>query len=178
MLQNIFMQFAELDLNNRYSYADYLKWQFEERIELIKGKIYKMSPAPTTNHQIISGYIANCLWDFLEGQTCMVFTAPFDVRLSGNKKMDNEVITVVQPDICVICDRAKIDVKGCNGAPDIVIEILSQGNNKKDLKDKYEVYEQAGVVEYWIISPQNHTCIIYMLTNGKYTPSKLMIEGD
>ena len=172
------MQFVDLDMECSYSYADYLKWQFEDRVELIKGKIFRMSPAPVTNHQIISGYISNQIYDFLEGKTCMTFTAPFDVRLPGKSKDDSDILTVVQPDICVICDRNKIDERGCLGAPDIVVEILSAGSNKKELRNKYEVYEQSGVKEYWVISPQNRTCIIYTLEQDQFVQSRVMVEGD
>lgn len=172
------MTLASLDTNKIYSYADYLKWQFDERVELIKGKIFKMSPAPNTNHQIICGNLFSAMHVYLSGKECKVFMAPFDVRLSRKKDDDKNVLTVVQPDICVICDPAKIDTKGCLGAPDIVVEILSPANNSKELKNKYEVYEQAGVKEYWIISPQDYTFLMYTLTDGVYVPSRLMVEGD
>ena len=172
------MSIADIDLNKFYTYADYLLWQVEERIELIKGKIFKMSPAPTTNHQILTGYIFNRLSDFLEDKNCNVFISPFDVRLPGKSKEDKDIITVVQPDICVVCDKSKIDERGCIGAPDIMVEILSPGSSKKDLKNKYEVYEQSGVREYWVISPQNQWCIIYTLLDGKYNLSGPFVEGE
>jgi Uma2 family endonuclease len=87
-------------------------------------------------------------------------------------------MTVVQPDICVICDPSKLDDKGCIGAPDIVVEILSPGNNSKELRNKYEVYEEAGVKEYWIVSPQDQTFLVYTLINGSFKPSKLMASGE
>ncbi len=107
-----------------------------------------------------------------------MFSAPFDVRLPRKSKEDKDIITVLQPDICVICDLSKIDTKGCIGAPDIVVEILSPGNNATELKNKYEVYEESGVKEYWVVSPQNNTFIIYTLINGKYDASRLMVAGD
>ncbi len=172
------MKFADLDLNKTYTYADYFKWKFEERVELIKGRIFKMAPAPSSNHQGLSGDIHGQLWNFLRGKKCKVFSAPFDVRLPRKSKDDKDIITVVQPDICVICDLNKIDAKGCIGAPDIVVEILSPGNNSKELKNKYEVYEEAGVREYWVVSPQDNTFVVYTLVNGKYEPSRLMVAGD
>ena len=172
------MKFADLDLNKVYTYADYFKWQFEERVELIKGRIFKMSPAPNSMHQRLSGDIYGQLWSFLKGKKCSAFSAPFDVRLPRKSKEDKDIITVLQPDICVICDLNKIDVKGCIGAPDIVVEILSPGNNATELKNKYEVYEESGVKEYWVVSPQNNTFIIYTLINGKYDASRLMVAGD
>ncbi|MGI4749452.1 MAG: Uma2 family endonuclease [Janthinobacterium lividum] len=173
------MQFSDLDLTKSYSYADYLQWKFDERVELIKGRIFKMSPAPSSSHQRIARVILVTLDVFLQGQSCEVFFAPFDVRLTRKSKINKELITVVQPDICVICDRSKIDEKGCLGAPDIVVEILSPGNNKKELQNKYEVYEENGVQEYWIVSPQDKTFLKYTLDGeGCYVPSKLLTFGS
>lgn len=172
------MTLADLELNKLYSYADYLKWHFEERVELIKGRVFKMSPAPSRLHQRVSGEIYGRLWSFLRGNNCQVFAAPFDVRLPRKSKDDKDIITVLQPDICVVCDGSKLDDRGCIGAPDIVVEILSPGNNAKELKNKYEVYEESGVKEYWIVSPQDNTFIIYTLIDGKYDASRLMVAGD
>jgi Uma2 family endonuclease len=172
------MELADLDINKTYTYADYLKWQFEERVELIKGRLFKMSPAPNRIHQKLSGFIFLRLSYHLEGKQCEVYSAPFDVRLPGKSKDDENIITVVQPDICVICDESKLDARGCIGAPDIVVEILSPANNKKELKNKYEVYEQSGVKEYWVVSPQDYTFMVYTLRDGKFSPSRLMVEGD
>ncbi|XZF12574.1 Uma2 family endonuclease [Chitinophagaceae bacterium MMS25-I14] len=161
-----------------YSYADYLKWTIQERLELIKGKIFRMSPAPNRVHQTVSMNIAGQLWNFLRHETCQVFSAPFDVRLPRKSKKDADIITVVQPDICVICDPQKLDSRGCIGAPDIVVEILSPGNNAKELRNKYEVYEESGVKEYWIVSPQDKTFLVYTLKDGSFQPSRLMVPGD
>lgn len=172
------MQFSDLDIDKTYSYADYLKWTFDERLELIKGKIFKMTPAPASGHQRLSWIISGELYQHLKGKTCQAFSAPFDVRLSRKGTSDKSVYTVVQPDICVICDPAKIDKRGCTGAPDIVIEILSPGNNQKELRNKYEVYEESGVLEYWIVSPQDKTFLKYTLMDGLYQPSRLLTIGD
>ena len=172
------MQFADLDLNKAYSYADYFKWHFEERVELIKGKIFKMSPAPSNLHQRICSDLHGFLWSFLRGKSCKVYSAPFDVRLPAKSKDDKDVFTVLQPDVCVVCDKSKLDKRGCIGAPDIVIEVLSPGNNSKEIINKFEVYEQAGVTEYWIVSPQNQTFVVNTLVNGKYQPSRQMAKGD
>jgi len=172
------MTIHDLDLNKVYTYADYFKWQFEERVELIKGRIFKMSPAPNRIHQKISGYIYNAIYNYLRSKECEVYAAPFDVRLPRKSKDDQDIITVLQPDICIICDLSKLDDRGCIGAPDIVIEILSPGNNAKELKNKYEVYEESGVKEYWVVSPQDDTFIIYTLIDGKYDASRLMVAGD
>lgn len=171
------MKLADLDINQIYSYADYLKWQIEERIELIKGKIFKMS-APSRLHQGLSIYISTEIYNYLRNKDCKVYTAPFDVRLSRKLKDDKDIITVVQPDICVICDTSILDLKGCLGAPDIVVEILSPSNNIVELKNKYEIYEESGVREYWVVSPENQTLFVYTLLDGKYIPSRLMVAGD
>jgi len=172
------MQLSDLDINKTYTYADYLKWTFDERLELIKGKIFKMSPAPGSVHQIISAAVSNELYNYLKGKPCKVFSAPFDVRLVRRSVDDKDVTTVVQPDICVICDPKKVDAKGCIGSPDIVVEILSPGNNKKELKNKYEVYEEAGVFEYWIINPVEKNLVRYSLVDGSYQAARPFTIDD
>ena len=172
------MELANLDLNKVYTYADYYKWKFDERVELIKGYIFKMSPGPNRLHQEISGGISFQLQRFLERSPCKVYTAPFDVRFPRKSKADKDIITVLQPDICVVCDRSKLDDRGCIGAPDIVVEVLSPSNNKKELKNKYEIYEEAGVKEYWIVWPYEQTMIVYTLTDGKFVSSPVISGGD
>jgi len=162
-----------------YSYADYLTWEFEEMVEIIKGKVFKSAAAaPRRIHQKISGNIFTKLHIFLKNKPWDVFSAPFDVRLPVKSKKNEDIFTVVQPDISVICDKPKLDDLGCIGAPDLIVEILSPGNNKKELKNKYEVYEESGVKEYWVVSPYELTLLVYTLTNGKYVPSKLFTVGD
>jgi Uma2 family endonuclease len=109
-----------------------------------------------------------------------VYAAPFDVRLPiQNKKKDDEVTTVVQPDICVICDETKLDDRGCCGAPDLVIEILSPGNSRKEVRLKYDIYEEAGVLEYWLINPVEQNLVAYSLDNsGKFSGGKMYASGD
>lgn len=92
--------------------------------------------------------------------------------------MNEDIFTVVQPDLCVVCDSEKLDEAGCMGAPDLVVEILSPCNNQKDLRCKYEVYEESGVKEFWVIHPEEQTLLVYTLTKGKFVPSKLFIPGD
>jgi Uma2 family endonuclease len=171
--------FNDLDASLTYSYAHYLTWLFDERVELIKGQIFKMSPAPSRIHQKISGKILFALFRFLENQPCEAYTAPFDVRFRKESKADKDIYTVLQPDICVICDQTKLDDRGCIGAPDIVVEILSPGNNKKELLNKYNVYQEFGVKEYWIISPSEKTFLKYTLDDsGQYQPSKLFTLSE
>lgn len=163
----------------RYSYADYLGWEIDEMVELIKGKVFRSAAAaPRRIHQKISGKVFTKLYNFLEGHSCEVYEAPFDVRLPVKSKKNEDIDTVVQPDICVICDKEKLDDLGCIGAPDLIIEILSPGSNKKELKNKYEVYEESGVKEYWIIHPSEQTVMAYTLAEGRYIPSRLFTSGD
>ena len=172
------MELADLDLNKIYTYADYYKWKFEERVELIKGKIFKMSPAPGSTHQRISSHLHIAIGNYLSGKNCEVFSAPFDVRIPRKSKDDKDIVTVLQPDICVICDPSKVDERGCIGAPDIVIEILSPANHKKELKYKHEVYEEAGVKEYWIVEPADKSVQIYLLTDGRLIASRPLYAED
>ena len=158
--------FYGLDFEKSYTYADYLLWRFEERVELIRGKVFKMSPAPNTNHQRLSWNINNQFSLNFKSKNSQLFFAPFDVRLPiPSKKKDS---TVVQPDLCIICDETKLDEQGCNGAPDLVVEILSPGNTKHEMQTKFELYEESGVKEYWIVEPANKTVLVYSLQNNKY----------
>jgi Uma2 family endonuclease len=171
----------ELDLNKTYSYADYLLWKFQERIELIKGKIFKMSPAPNVFHQQISRTFGGKFYLYFESKSCEYFMAPFDVALVDQKKSssDKTIFTILQPDLCVICDAKKIaDGKKCVGAPDLIIEILSPGNSKKEMDIKFDLYEEAGVLEYWIVSPMEKTVLLYFLQDENFRGLKPFTEGQ
>lgn len=147
---------SQLDLNGSYSYADYLTWRFDETVELIKGKVSLMCPGPNVKHQRLSIYLSSHLFFYFQNKPCQIYEAPFDVRLYDRRKSllaDKDVTTVVQPDICVICDVGKLDEQGCNGAPDWIIEILSKGNSKKEVKTKHALYAESGVKEYWLVFP-------------------------
>lgn len=150
--------------NERYTYADYCTWDDSERWELIEGIPYAMSPAPAPRHQAISGELHAQLHAFLKGKPCKLYAAPFDVRLNA----DDEDDTVVQPDLVVICDSSKIDDKGCKGAPDLVIEILSPSTARHDRMVKFQQYQQAGVREYWIVDPDTKTVQVSILRDGLY----------
>ena len=170
---------ADIDLSLTYSYAHYLNWLFDDRVELIKGKVVKMGPAPSPLHQEISGSIFFSLYNYLRNKTCKVYYAPFDVRFPKESLADKDIYTVLQPDICIICDTSKIDGRGCIGAPDIVIEILSPGNNKTELIHKYEIYEEFGVKEYWVVSSGDKTLLKYTLNKeGKFQSSKLFTLNE
>lgn len=173
--------FQQLELTKQYTYADYLTWQFKERVELIRGWVVKMSPAPNVRHQRITGFIFNEIYNHLRGHSCQVFTAPFDVRLPlpPNKAKGNKIDTVVQPDIVVICDPGKLDEQGCIGAPDLVVEILSPGNTRCEMKDKLELYHAAGVPEYWVVDPEHEFILVYICNEaGAYVGSIPYTDGD
>ncbi len=166
---------SQLDLNGSYSYSDYLKWKFKERVEIINGKIMAMSPVPNRLHQRISMRLTLELAKVFNNQQCQMYVAPFDVRFPDS---NGKIKTVVQPDLCVICDPNKLDEKGCIGAPDLIVEILSPGNSKREMKDKYELYQEQGVSEYWIVRPEEQHIQIYVLENGRYIGVQPVVEGD
>ena len=170
---------SQLDPNGTYTYADYLKWQFDERVELIKGKLYRMSPAPKRKHQDASVNLEFALLTYFDDKPCRVYDAPFDVRLPvRNERKPDQLCTVVQPDICVVCDLSKLDDDGCLGAPDWVIEITSPRTAKNDFSEKFDLYEESGVREYWIIQPKEKAVNVYVLENGKYALVDVYESGE
>ncbi|SJM95836.1 Uma2 family endonuclease [Crenothrix polyspora] len=175
-------ELSQLDLNQTYSYADYMTWQFDDALELIKGKIMLMSPAPNVNHQRIERKLLVKIDDYLNGKRCEVFPAPFDVRLYDRKKSilaSKDIHTVVQPDICVICKPELLDQQGCNGAPDWIIEILSKGNSKREMKIKYPLYQESGVTEYWLVYSEQHAIHQFVLDdNGQYQFKQMVTDED
>jgi len=156
--------------NGKFTYKDYLNWPENERWELIYGEAWDMSPAPNRKHQKIAGKLFFQIEDYLKDKEFDVYIAPFDIRLPERKEDDDkETDTVVQPDILVVCDKSKLDDAGCKGAPDWVIEILSPSTAVKDLNNKYNLYEEKGVKEYWIVDPSNNYLTIYLLDiSGKF----------
>ena len=167
---------SQLDLKKQYTYTDYLSWQFRERVELIKGFIHRMSPAPSSGHQDVSSRVFGPLFNFVKEHNCKVFTAPFDVRFVDE---DGVIRDTVQPDISVICNLSLIDRRGCLGAPDLVVEILSPSSSKRDLTYQYELYQKHGVKEYWVAHPEEKTMLIYTLDDKQqYQPSRLYTRGD
>jgi Uma2 family endonuclease len=168
------MTINDLDFNKKYTYADYLKWTFDETIELIRGRVFRMA-APLTNHQTVVGNSHLFFGMQLKKTPCRVYIAPFDVRLPkpmSQRKDDEDIETVVQPDVCVVCDVSKIDRRGCNGVPDLIVEVLSKGTANKDVKDKFEVYEEAGVKEYWIVGIDSEIVQVYRLKDGRFIPDQ------
>lgn len=166
------MSMASPKPDKKYSYADYLQWPDEERWEIINGVPYDMSPAPSTKHQAISMGIAGQLWSFFRDKECQVFAAPFDVRLPLNAEKDEEIYNIVQPDLSVICDPSKLDEQGCKDAPDLVIEIISPFTAKKELNEKFNLYERSGIPEYWVVFPKFNVVVVYSLDDeGRYQKS-------
>jgi Uma2 family endonuclease len=168
-----------------FTYADYLTWNFKERIELIRGKIFKMSPAPTVTHQKILSNLFLAIGLFLKHKTCKVLVAPVDVRLKGNpfrkKKMRNdEITTVVQPDIIVVCDEEKLkDDRSVDGAPELVVEILSPGNTKTETKYKLDLYEENCVLEYWVVYPEYKQIHVFLINEDeKYSRPIIYESGE
>jgi Uma2 family endonuclease len=180
------MPLSQAHSDQKYTYADYLTWPDDERWEIISGVAYPwngiqaMSPAPGRYHQSVSFEIARQLGNYLKGKPCRAFAAPFDVRLADHSSVsDNYVDTVVQPDLVVICDESKLDERGCNGAPDLVIEILSQKTAARDFKIKFDLYQRNAVKEYWILQPLDKTVLVFKLQEyGKYGVPDRYTAGD
>lgn len=157
----------------RYTYADYLTWLDDKTRELLDGFVRLISPAPTLTHAQISRKLFLSFGNFIDNNNgkCQTFSAPFDVRLPKNpdELADDKIYTVVQPDICIVCDEFKLDERGCLGAPDMVLEILSKSSQKYDYNDKFNLYEAAGVKEYWIVSPEGKFVNVFILQdNGRF----------
>ena len=146
-----------------FTYADYLTWDDDVRYELIDGTPYMMG-SPSSTHQWISMQLSGQFYNFLKGKQCRIFHAPYDVRLNPAKEDD----TVVQPDLVIICDRSKIDKKGCKGVPDMIIEILSPSTLNHDRVTKFYRYLEAGVREYWIVDPDSRLVSTHILRCGEY----------
>lgn len=161
----------------KYSYADYLTWDENERWEIIDGVPY-MQAAPSRIHQEISGELYLQFGTYLKGKPCKVYHAPFCVRLDTEKK-DSDVKNVVEPDITIVCDSNKLDEKGCKGSPNMIVEILSPSTGKKDRVDKFNKYESAGVKEYWIVEPDQKFISVFLLqSNGRYGRPEMYTEED
>lgn len=162
----------------RYTFADCLTWGENERIEIINGEAVMMAP-PSRVHQKISGEIFRQLANYLEGKKCEAYPAPFGVRLfeqAGDTPED--VDTMVEPDISVVCDRSKLDEHGCKGAPDLVVEILSPSSLRHDQLVKLGLYQSAGVREYWIVNPEDKTIRVMLLNSGILQPHEVYTQSD
>jgi Uma2 family endonuclease len=167
-----------VEKNRGFTYKDYIQWEDDQRWELIDGVAYNMTPAPSPRHQEISAELMRQLTNFFLDKQCKVYAAPFDVRFPENKEADENIKTVVQPDISVVCDLKKVDKKGCRGAPDLIIEIISPFTARKDLKEKLFLYERAGVKEYWIVEPVDRILMQYKLENNIRRYGRAVIFSD
>ena len=162
----------------RYTFADCLTWSENERIEIINGEAFMMAP-PSRVHQEISMAIAAQLYNFLEGKRCKVYPAPFGVRLfEVEGDTPDDVDTMVEPDISVVCDMSKLDDHGCKGAPDLVIEIMSPSSRRHDRLVKLNLYQRAGVREYWIVSPEEKAVQVFTLNEGLLLPHEEYGQTD
>lgn len=163
----------------RFSYADYLTWKDDQRWELISGEPMLMSPAPNRMHQTVLRRLGYQIEHYLLDKTCELFFAPFDVRLEEACISDKNAFHVVQPDLLVVCDPSRLVSHGCIGAPDWIIEIISQSTASQDHIVKRAIYERFGVKEYWIIQPPDQLVMVYSLTaEGCYGKPAVYSESD
>ncbi|MDR3217934.1 MAG: Uma2 family endonuclease [Dysgonamonadaceae bacterium] len=173
--------FVYINPSERYTYADYLTWMDYRRRELIDGIVYDLFSAPSLIHARISTKLVSIVNWFIERRKgkCQVFHAPFDVRLPKNGEIaDNKIDTIVEPDICVVCDLSKLDEKGCIGAPDLIVEVQSPSTRSRDLNEKFVLYERSGVKEYWTIDPPARTLTVFLLqADGKYDAGTIYKKG-
>jgi Uma2 family endonuclease len=147
---------------------------------LIDGIAYiREPPAPSRLHQEWVGGLYRQVGMALEGKSCRVYIAPFDVRLPKSDETDDQIDTVVQPDVLIVCDRHKLDQRGMRGAPDWLTEVLSPSTASHDQVIKLPAYERAGVPEVWLIHPIDRTLTIYRLEDGRYgRPTILALKGQ
>lgn len=170
---------GQIDPDRTYTYADYLLWKFSERLELLRGKVLKMA-APSWQHQQVVTQLTRLMANYFAGDSCKVFAAPFDVRLPRNPADPaGKTYTVLQPDVVVLCDRTKLSKTGCVGAPDLVVEVLSPGNSVREMKQKFELYEEAGVREYWMVELAQRATYVYVLgEDGKFSARRPFTEDE
>lgn len=177
-LRDIDMAIPKEKEKKLYTYGDYLTWPADERWEIIEGIAYGMSGA-SERHQLIQGELHRQLANYFQNKKCNVYMTPFDLLLPSGYEPENEVATVIQPDIFIVCDKKKVKNDKCTGAPDLIIEILSPSTAKKDIKEKRKLYEKNKVKEYWIVDPLHNLIQIFRLNeNGTYEFPELYTEED
>lgn len=162
-----------IEKNKLYTYAEYKRWPEGARYELIDGTVFDMSPAPGMTHQKVSMNLSKEIANFFEEKPCLVFCAPFDVFFPDEDEKEEDIKNIVQPDISIICDESKLSEKGCTGAPDVVIELISPSTASHDQIAKLRLYEKYGVREYWIVHPIDRIVWKYVLENGVYEKPEL-----
>jgi Uma2 family endonuclease len=153
---------------DRHTYREYLTWPDDARCELIDGEAYLMAPAPTLSHQDVVGEVFRQLANALSGRPCRALIAPVDVRLPLADEADEDIETVVQPDVLVVCDERKLGERGVRGAPDWILEVLSPASASHDQVRKLRVYERHGVREYWMVHPRDRILTVYQMAAGVY----------
>jgi Uma2 family endonuclease len=160
------------------TYADYCTWSDQGRWELIDGEALEMTPAPSRSHQDSLRELFLAIGNFLRGKPCTIYSSPFDVRLYDSPdQTDSQIPTVVQPDLVVICDKTKLDERGCLGAPDLVIEITSPESISRDLKTKLNLYEKHGVKEYWVVNPSEKTVSVFYRNKQEHYDKPAIYTG-
>jgi Uma2 family endonuclease len=152
----------------RYTYADYLEWDGPERYQVLYGEVFMMA-SPSVAHQAICMELSRQFGNYLQGKPCRVFAAPLDVRPFPED--DNSDDTVVQPDLLVVCGQHKLASGSVNGAPDLVIEVVSPSNTQEEMFLKFQIYLEAGVREYWIVYPGEKAIQVHVYENGHYISS-------
>ncbi len=146
--------------NKRYTWSDYQQFPDDERWEIIGGEIFDMSPAPTTRHQSIAMELSRQMGNFFFKKPCNPFIGPTDLKLSDED--------VVQPDLMVVCDKDQITESHVEGAPTLVVEILSPSTQSHDRKRKMKLYARAGVKEVWLVSPLPPSIEVFLLDGETY----------
>jgi Uma2 family endonuclease len=174
--ENVMKPLKHLDKTS-WTYGDYLNWPEDERWEIIDGEAYAMN-APNTPHQQVSRNLCFQIQSFLEGKPCEMFNAPYDVLLPKENEADEKIKTVVQPDIIVVCDPEKIIERGCRGAPDWVIEILSPSSSGMDHIRKRNLYERHGVKEYWVVQPGERSIWVAHFVGKRFSQAIEYFETD
>lgn len=162
----------------RCTFADVLTTDETERIEIIEGEAFRMPP-PLRVHQEVIRELFVQLYNYRKGKKCKVYLGPFAVRpFEKDGDAPEDVDTMLEPDITVVCDPDKLDEYGCKGAPDLVIEILSPSIRQRDLNVKYRLYQRAGVREYWIVDPDGKTVQVFRLEDGFYGAGDVYTTGS
>ncbi|MEM7586647.1 MAG: Uma2 family endonuclease [Acidobacteriota bacterium] len=144
----------------RFGWDDYRAWEDGERWELIGGKPFSMSPAPSSRHQTIVGNLFGQLYQHFQGRQCRPFVSPIDVKLSAED--------VVQPDIAVVCDPNQVQETHVEGPPTLAIEVLSPSTHRHDRVRKLRLYARAGIQEYWLVQPYPAVIEVLGLTGEHY----------
>ncbi|MDR1702782.1 MAG: Uma2 family endonuclease, partial [Sporomusaceae bacterium] len=163
-----------------YTYEDYCKLDDDKRYEVINGVIYLLASGANWEHQTISSNLHREFSVYLKGKKCQVFHPPFDVILPKKDETTKKASSIIQPDIFVVCDKNKLNKRGCFGSPDLIIEILSPATSKKDIKEKFNLYQEHGVPEYWIVDPLNQVIdrFLYDETLKEYKKPEYFLRDD